>query len=77
MRTTACTWLLLCASLTAANPAAWPRTVSALNAAATAEAQPRDDTATRAFSNAQIKVRLLHPPRPHAHAPPPSSRPAR
>ncbi|KAL1900636.1 hypothetical protein Sste5346_002361 [Sporothrix stenoceras] len=31
-----------------------PRTVTSLDAAAVAEAQPRDDTATRAFSNVQI-----------------------
>lgn len=34
------------------------RAVSALNEAATAEAHTRDNGATRAFSNVQIKVRF-------------------
>lgn len=34
-----------------------PRNVSSLNAAAFAEAQQRDNSATRALSNVQIKVR--------------------
>jgi len=34
-----------------------PRAVESLNEAATAEAHQRDNTATRAFSNVQIKVR--------------------
>lgn len=37
-----------------ANVPLLPRTVTSLDAAAVAEAQPRDDTATRAFSNVQI-----------------------
>ena len=35
-----------------------PRTVAALDSAATAQAQQRDNTATRAVSNSQIKVCL-------------------
>ncbi|KAH8910337.1 hypothetical protein BR93DRAFT_474125 [Coniochaeta sp. PMI_546] len=47
--------LLACASLGSATPVG-PRTVSSLNEAAFAEAQQRDDGATRAFSNVQIKT---------------------
>jgi hypothetical protein len=49
--------LLACASLGSAGPVG-PRTVSSLNDAAFAEAQQRDNGATRAFSNVQIKVRF-------------------
>ncbi len=48
--------ILGCAVLAAAGPALLPRTVTALDEAGTAEAQQRDDTATRAFSDVQIKV---------------------
>lgn len=44
------------AGLATATPTSWPRAVPSLDAAAFAEAQQRDDTATRAFSNTQIKV---------------------
>lgn len=47
--------LLACASLGSSSPVG-PRAVSSLNEAAFAEAQQRDDGATRAFSNTQIKV---------------------
>ncbi|KAH8891830.1 hypothetical protein GQ53DRAFT_841192 [Thozetella sp. PMI_491] len=47
--------LLLCAALSAASPVL-PRTVTSLDEAATAEAQQRDATATRAFSDVQIKT---------------------
>lgn len=36
-----------------------PRTVTSLDEAAFEEAQQRDDTATRAFSNVQIKVSIM------------------
>lgn len=49
--------LLYAASLVSASPAAFfPRAVTSLNEAATEEAHKRDDTATRAFSNTQIKT---------------------
>lgn len=47
---------LLFGALTLASPVVQVRTVSSLNTAAVAEAQERDDTATRAFSSTQIKV---------------------
>jgi hypothetical protein len=47
--------LLVFAALAAATPLG-PRKVDKLDDAATAEAQQRDNTATRAFSNVQIKV---------------------
>lgn len=49
-------FLLGTASLVAARPAIEARTVTSLDQAAVAEAQPRDDTATRAFSGVPIKV---------------------
>ncbi|RFU73045.1 hypothetical protein TARUN_9218 [Trichoderma arundinaceum] len=49
------TLALLFAALTAAGPIQ-RRAVASLDPAATAEAHPRDDTATRAFSNVQIKT---------------------
>lgn len=48
--------LVACATLGTASPVG-PRNVSSLNAAAFAEAQQRDNSATRAFSNVQIQVR--------------------
>lgn len=39
-----------------------PRAVDSLNEAATAEAHQRDNGATRAFSNVQIKVRVPQSP---------------
>jgi hypothetical protein len=48
--------LLGCAALAAAGPVVGPRAVDKLNEEATAEAQQRDNGATRAFSNVQIKV---------------------
>ena len=50
--------LLACASLGIASPLG-SRAVSSLNEAAFAEAQQRDEDATRAFSNVQIKVSVL------------------
>lgn len=49
---------LLCgaATLTSAIPVVERRAVQELNQAAFAEAQQRDDTATRAFSSTEIKV---------------------
>jgi len=47
------------AALAAAGPVVAPRVVDSLNEAATAEAHQRDNTATRAFSNVQIKVRRV------------------
>jgi hypothetical protein len=44
------------ASVALASPLVQVRTVTALDEAAFAEAQVRDDTATRAFSNTEIKV---------------------
>lgn len=44
------------ATLTSAIPVVERRAVQALNQAAFAEAQQRDDTATRAFSSTEIKV---------------------
>lgn len=49
--------LIAYAALAAAGPAA-RRAVDKLDAAATEEAQQRDGTATRAFSDVQIKVSL-------------------
>lgn len=51
--------LLAYAGLVSANPIVWQRagTPASLDEAAVAEAQRRDDTATRAFSNVQILVR--------------------
>jgi hypothetical protein len=37
----------------------YPRSVTALDTAAFQEAQQRDNTATRAFSNTEIKVRMI------------------
>ena len=48
--------LAVCAS---ADLVILPRTVSALNEAAAAQAQQRDDTATRALSNTRIKVCIM------------------
>ena len=50
-------FLLGAASFAAARPLVEKRTVTQLDQAATAEAQQRDDTATRAFSSVPIKVR--------------------
>lgn len=50
--------VLSCVALAAASPVVWPRTVSSLNEPAVAEAQQRDNTATRAFSNVEITVCL-------------------
>ncbi|KUI65371.1 hypothetical protein VM1G_00409 [Cytospora mali] len=47
--------LLILVAATSADPVIWPRTVPSLDEAATAQAQQRDDTATRALSNTQIK----------------------
>jgi len=47
--------LLAWAAVVVANPFV-PRAVTSLNEEATAEAQRRDDSATRAFSNVQIKT---------------------
>jgi len=44
------------AALASASPLLRHRTVTALDEASFEEAQQRDDTATRAFSNVQIKV---------------------
>ncbi|PTB49450.1 hypothetical protein M431DRAFT_97524 [Trichoderma harzianum CBS 226.95] len=49
------TFAVLFAALAAAGPIQF-REVASLDPAATAEAHPRDDTATRAFSNVQIKT---------------------
>ncbi|KAF3062859.1 hypothetical protein CFAM422_010474 [Trichoderma lentiforme] len=49
------TFAVLFAALAAAGPIQY-REVASLDPAATAEAHPRDDTATRAFSNVQIKT---------------------
>jgi hypothetical protein len=48
--------LLVASALTSASPAGVRRAVQELNQAAFEEAQQRDDTATRAFSNTAIKV---------------------
>lgn len=48
--------LLSCVGLAFANPLVSVRAVTSLDAAAVAEAQQRDDTATRASSNINIKV---------------------
>lgn len=48
--------ILALAALVGANPL-HPRAVDSLNEAATAEAHQRDNGATRAVSNVQIKVR--------------------
>jgi hypothetical protein len=50
--------LLAWAALAGATPLHL-RAVDSLNEAATAEAHQRDDSATRAFSNVQIKVSVL------------------
>lgn len=50
---------LLLASLAYASPLLEVRTVTALDQASFAEAQKRDATATRAFSNTEIKVGYL------------------
>ncbi len=50
--------VLAYAALAAAVPLL-PRTVTSLDASAVAEAQQRDNTATRAFSNVQIKVTIF------------------
>lgn len=47
-------------SLTSAIPVLERRVVQALDQAAFAEAQQRDDTATRAFSDTEIKVGNSH-----------------
>ena len=52
--------LLAATSLTTASPAVIRRAVQKLNQEAFAEAQQRDDTATRAFSNTAIKVRVFN-----------------
>lgn len=49
-------FILGTASLVTALPVAEKRTVASLDQAAFAEAQQRDDTATRAFSSIPIKV---------------------
>ncbi len=49
--------VLAYAALAAAGPLL-PRTVTSLDQSAVAEAQQRDNTATRAFSNVQIKVTI-------------------
>jgi hypothetical protein len=48
--------LLASAALASASPVVHTRAVTSLDQAALAEAQPRDDTATRAASNINIKV---------------------
>jgi hypothetical protein len=53
-------WFLSWVALSAASPLQG-RAVDSLNEEATAEAHQRDDTATRAFSNVQIKVCFPHP----------------
>lgn len=50
--------LLALAAIASADAVVWPRTVSALDEVAAAQAQQRDDTATRALSNTHIKVCL-------------------
>jgi len=50
---------LLLVSLAYATPLLEVRTVTALNEAAFEEAQQRDATATRAFSNTEIKASYL------------------
>lgn len=50
--------LFACASLASANPVVLARAVTSLDESAFAEAQQRDDTATRAASNINIKVCL-------------------
>lgn len=58
MKTAQLAQLLTWVGLVTATPTTWPRAVPSLDAAAFSEAQQRDDTATRAFTNTQIKVRL-------------------
>lgn len=58
MKTAQLAQLLTWVGLVTATPTTWPRAVPSLDAAAFAEAQQRDNTATRAFTNTQIKVRL-------------------
>ncbi|KUI56975.1 hypothetical protein VP1G_04327 [Cytospora mali] len=48
--------LLILAAAASADPVVWPRTVPSLDEAAVAQAQQRDDTATRALSDTQIKT---------------------
>lgn len=48
--------ILACAGLASANPIVVAKAVASLDASAFAEAQQRDDTATRASSNINIKV---------------------
>lgn len=62
MKTAQLAQLLMWAGLAIATPTTWPRAVPSLDAAAFAEAQQRDDTATRAFSNTQIKVCVYQRP---------------
>jgi hypothetical protein len=50
--------LLGAAGLVSGLPTVDKRTVTSLNEAAFEQAQQRDDTATRAFSAVQIKVRI-------------------
>lgn len=56
MKTAQLAQLLLWVGLATATPTSQPRAVPSLDAAAFAEAQQRDDTATRAFSDTQIKT---------------------
>lgn len=51
--------LVLGFQLAEAAPVYFPRTVTSLDQSQIAEAQPRDDTATRAFTAAPIKVFLF------------------
>lgn len=56
--------LLALAAYASADPLVLPRTVSSLDEVAVAQAQQRDETATRALSNTQIKV--CPPPLPYS-----------
>ncbi|CAN8096548.1 unnamed protein product [Discula destructiva] len=56
MKLTQISLVALYAYLVTAQPTFWARTVSALDPAATQEAQQRDATATRAFTNTHIKT---------------------
>ena len=56
MLVTLSTFLIYATTFAVATPTAVRRAVASLNAAAFAEAQQRDETATRAFSSTEIKV---------------------
>lgn len=58
MVATLLSFLLAAATFVSAFPAVERRTVQQLDQAASDEAHPRDNSATRAFSSTQIKVGL-------------------